>query len=889
MVEITTQDDIAILELSVRSTNCLRRAEIHTVGELIAFPAEQLWNLRNMGAKSVAEIKAVLQDISSENGNFHLVEQHSLQAVEPATPLLIEESGCIVSDIPIKALRLSVRASNCLKAAGITMASQLVSMTREELMALKNSGSKTVAELLQTIARIKAPEMGRAGHTALGSREDELAQELTHIYGRSLPQWQGEIQRLREKNPEAVGESLLYLLYEESPLRGMLRGTILEMLEARNGEVTRQTLAQSLPAHLGNTTIAEAALLQMENDDLLTAGETVIVRKYPTALAFANGLQDSTQKQVLLGRLAGKTLDECGRSLGITRERVRQHQNKALKNKPRLQEDTYLPFYEKYEISMEDFLYAFEEQPETYHYLEMIRKVKRGDKQALEDILTDEQFPVKLRKQAERALYRDYIILNNIPVRKTRQELVKFHVKTYCRDALKYEEWVQMYNSWLTDIGLGGQENLTVSSHSYANIFPSCDYALWGYWSQLRYYYIPGRDYEELLTALSLEQYENMELSTWKFFRDEPALMARYDIRDEYELHNLLKKILPEDSVVHFHRMPMLSVGNANREEQVLNLLLEMETATVEALANRYEAAYGVKASTMMGSFLRGFDEYFHEGVYSTAANSLAPEQFVRMKQVLCKDYYTLADIKWLYRREFPESDDGNINPYTIKTLGFQVYSTYAIRNTYANASDYFRGLLTKEDIVDTKQLEKSMLSLVSFSSTMYKLRNNYDIIEFMPFQYVNLRRLEAAGVGREQLREFCQEVASSVTRNSFFTVESLRAEGFEHPLFDLGFEDWFYSSVLLEARDFFDFQRLGGTRLMKRGSGNTNLGAMLVQLLEQEEKIDIYDLLERLKEHYGIRLPREKVLEIISGTGLYYDTIMQTVYVDYDTYFEEI
>lgn len=43
------------------------------------------------------------------------------------------------------------------------------------------------------------------------------------------------------------------------------------------------------------------------------------------------------------------------------------------------------------------------------------------------------------------------------------------------------------------------------------------------------------------------------------------------------------------------------------------------------------------------------------------------------------------------------------------------------------------------------------------------------------------------------------------------------------------------------------------------------------------------------LENQYGIFLPKEKVVEIISDTELYYDAIMETVYIDYDTYFEEI
>lgn len=66
-------------------------------------------------------------------------------------------------------------------------------------------------------------------------------------------------------------------------------------------------------------------------------------------------------------------------------------------------------------------------------------------------------------------------------------------------------------------------------------------------------------------------------------------------------------------------------------------------------------------------------------------------------------------------------------------------------------------------------------------------------------------------------------------------------------------------------------------------------MGDMLTWLLNREQKMDLYDLMDLLKDYFGIRLPKEKVIEIIRGTDLYYDTIMEAVYIDYDTYFEEI
>ena len=48
------------LELSVRSNNCLKRAGIQTVEELIQKTEEDMMKVRNLGKKSLKEIKEVI-------------------------------------------------------------------------------------------------------------------------------------------------------------------------------------------------------------------------------------------------------------------------------------------------------------------------------------------------------------------------------------------------------------------------------------------------------------------------------------------------------------------------------------------------------------------------------------------------------------------------------------------------------------------------------------------------------------------------------------------------------------------------------------------------------------------------------------------------------------
>ena len=51
------------LDLSVRTNNCLRRASITTVGELISKEEKELLQLRNFGQKSLQEINERLKSL----------------------------------------------------------------------------------------------------------------------------------------------------------------------------------------------------------------------------------------------------------------------------------------------------------------------------------------------------------------------------------------------------------------------------------------------------------------------------------------------------------------------------------------------------------------------------------------------------------------------------------------------------------------------------------------------------------------------------------------------------------------------------------------------------------------------------------------------------------
>ena len=61
--EVTNDKQIEDLDLSVRSYNCLKRASIHSVRQLVEFSENDLLNIRNFGVKSIEEVKDKLESM----------------------------------------------------------------------------------------------------------------------------------------------------------------------------------------------------------------------------------------------------------------------------------------------------------------------------------------------------------------------------------------------------------------------------------------------------------------------------------------------------------------------------------------------------------------------------------------------------------------------------------------------------------------------------------------------------------------------------------------------------------------------------------------------------------------------------------------------------------
>lgn len=114
----------------------------------------------------------------------------------------------------------------------------------------------------------------------------------------------------------------------------------------------------------------------------------------------------------------------------------------------------------------------------------------------------------------------------------------------FAKDDISFDDFIDFTNEYLNDLGMS---NFVLSKDSYRgryNKILQSDKVLTKHNQMMRYYDISSRNYDELYNTLNLNQFSDVEISARKLFDENSDLMRDYDIHDEYELHNLLKKTI---------------------------------------------------------------------------------------------------------------------------------------------------------------------------------------------------------------------------------------------------------------------------------------------------------------------------------------------------------
>ena len=140
---------VSDFELSVRSRNCLRKMNIHSLGDLLRISEAELLSYKNFGETSLNEIKAMLDQKGLHIGQL---KEEVVQTTRPIPPRHSAPVGSPdLLNRYLSEIEFSGRSRRCLQRLGLLTVGDLLIKSEAELLAIKNFGQTSLNEIKQKL------------------------------------------------------------------------------------------------------------------------------------------------------------------------------------------------------------------------------------------------------------------------------------------------------------------------------------------------------------------------------------------------------------------------------------------------------------------------------------------------------------------------------------------------------------------------------------------------------------------------------------------------------------------------------------------------------------------------------------------------------------------
>ena len=664
---------------------------------------------------------------------------------------------------------------------------------------------------------------------------------------------------------ELSSKILFYLIKKNFEYNDFTYNQIKEMLVEKNYSI--ETL--------------DDLLFSLTNNKLINKKDEIFSLVKPKLISELNKISNKGHYDIVLKKLSGMTLESIGIEYNVTRERIRQIVSKELKKiSPTREEEKYLETFQTYNFDSYLFSEFYNESPIVYYFLK--EKYKLGEKDPsdmLDELnLSQKQLNVLKRKYNLISYCGEYIAAkrNNILL-----AIIKRFNKT-----VEYSEIIDEYNKLIKNFSLNLEELSEQDFRNIDSILNRMQNILCGAGKYYRYYDINALEENDITELNNMLNVEPGDYSAEFFFNNNSLLMKNIDIRDEYELHNLLRKVInTNNNKIVFSRMPDLLIDCSDKLEFVEGLIHELSPISLDDFTEYVHQNYGHKINTFRSLLLTNFNKYITNGILMSDCEEFTDEQLTILKNNLTEDIYSISTIKEMLTRLFNVNDFKLINNINMQKIGYKLRGNYIMKNSISNLEAYMREVILNSEYYEVEPEMKKIGS--TYCSYLYKFIYNLDLFKISEDRFITIKKLNNMGITKEKIKNFIDEIEKVIKDGEYFNLYTLDKDNFLTNLKQYDFPDCFYETLISTINDIKIISLKNNILFIKTKEQPTR--EKFINSFIYKDKTYIKDIKKEIYEKYNIDLYESYIKNFINKKLYYLDSSIDCVYLSKDTYEEDI
>ena len=670
----------------------------------------------------------------------------------------------------------------------------------------------------------------------------------------------------------------MHMLVEDTDLRKQetLRKDVCDFFRGTNTIFPIEEIMETM-LWRSDEELLKAILDALEDEDLLIHDERGYKNKkifvHKSLSEVLDAIPDITARTIVVEHLYGKTMESIGLRLSppISRSRVGQIFHQEIDHFPVVKEDAYRDLLLHYDMDKETFYALTDALDPTYGYLqERYRPDLEGEKIPLNgnilrcDVAKEWVVNTKKLKQYLSAHY-----LHVYDQWVDKEDRNGF-LQAVCHSFDGYFQKAEIekrYKKVLLAVCPEKQEEWAL--HDFRlNAVLKQGYLVHSAKKGSRYRIVSRKLVQAIIRDTQLTQYQDTVVSTKKIFEDHREVMEMYDIRDQYELHSLLRtgkeRYQIDVNEMEFSRMPMLVFGKGNENAIVKQEMQACAPIDVDVFARRMANKYGYDIGSFQSYLRRNFNVYIEENRIDIVDETILHSQdFQTMKKLLTKDFYFVED----YQKTIEEKHLNSqlMDAYVIRRLGYKLYAGYVLKEPYTPGR-YFEQWI-QEHAQDIQPRHKDIMT---FQSALERLEKRLDVFEWTPGHYITLKQLQ---MSKKDLKQYMEQIKNGVENGQYFTQRSLK----QLQIVSQQVANSFYRSIFKSEASIQMMAVLDDCVFVK--NAQPHMRDFFLQLMHEQPGLTVNSCITYLYQWYGIRVDRRYMLEHIIDAGLFYSLDTDRMY----------
>lgn len=860
------------LQLSVRASNVLHRIGIHNVEALIKTPLEDIAQQRNIGAKTLSEIKYAI-----ENADYiieHVADFADDSVQDDTAPAFTDEQLSEMFQHPIEELGLSARPLNALHREGYLTIDKVAQLTEVEFSQMKGLGKKSVDEIKDTVATWIKDNISFGSNLIQYDVEPEIKEQLQlaateidpvmHLYWKQLYDAliaAGSIEQIRNFNHNDVVKRVLQLPETQNKFRAFWSKTIHEGVISEDELILRLS---ELPLSFSPSILIDAALI---TGILMSCNNIIMISRDIFLDAFEKICDpDDRAAQILQFRTEGESLQDIGDLFELTRERVRQITVKLVRKFPLLFEDYFSGPFQHFRLLKTEFCRAFPDvTKEGYEYLSI--RYQRGKIPLTSESLSE--YNGMWKAQLEEFLREKEVRDDKKTVSRT--EMVMRVLISNADNSLSIDEFVDEYYRYIEKRGYP-VERLKINLRSVGNHLRNAKGVVFNRENKVRFCDAAPHAVWEIV---DFSQYKNTVISSELIFRNYQDEMEELDIRDGYELFYIIKSSLPlwheKQFSIRCRRVPVIIFGDASEAEQAIKLLKEISPVAYLDYYEAYEERFGVRKESAQGNpvVTNVLSAYYIDGQYIIDVPAIDERDVPQVLAALSeKPLWFIEDIEELFDKVCKYTSHDAINAAAFHRIGYTLHSSYAYSSSYGTALNFFDEVVFSKDVVNLTMLDRRMVNLQIFATALDKKKRALEYIETAPKVLMSIAKVrDAYNLSIEEIKEM-QSLMSIFYDTPFFNGRSIWTEVEYLPLVQkLQGNDWMLTCIMRQQEAVASLSVAGGIILSLENT-TLSLSRICEWIATTHGKMSITGLEREFNDIFGTRISASKLAEKLKTSG---------------------